>query len=71
MQPSVTVYFKHGDEDVAKVESMLGVQYPRVGEYVYLDTSYHVVEVAHNYQHITHPDGDDVIHVTIHLTEEA
>lgn len=71
MRPTSIGYFHLGDEIIATIDPMPEGPGLRDGEFIYLDKSYHVIEVAHDYSSQIDDGEDDIVSVHVHLAEES
>ena len=71
MNPTAKAYFHFGGDVITTIDPVTDLPGLRNGEYVFLDRSYHVVEVAHDYSDLIDDDEDDKVKIHIHLAEDA
>lgn len=69
MNPTATLRFKFDGEFIETIEVDSSVLCPQPGNYVYLDKSYHVINVGHNYSVLDDDGDEDEIKINVLLAE--
>jgi len=68
---TTTIRFLFDGETLATIDLTSETRCPTVGEYVYIDRSYHVINVANNYESLTDEDEDDSVWINVLLAEDV
>lgn len=58
-------------ETLARNDLTSETRCPTVGEYVYIDRSYHIINVASDYSSLLNDDDDDDIKINVLLAEDV
>lgn len=67
---TTTIRFRFDEETLTTIDLTPETRCPTVGEYVYIDRSYHVINVANDYSSLEADDKEDTVGINVLLAED-